>query len=235
MINLTQLSVIVPTRNEVHNIGRLLATLPAAVRLIVVDASEDETARRVRQLRPHGTTILRNTANVTVARQAGAEAARTPWLLFTDADVVFASDYFERLTQRSAASALYGPKLSSTEFNQYYDWFARGQAWAHRLGIPAVSGSNLLVHQETFWAIGGFDLSLTCNEDSELGWRWKRRGFRIEFDPTLKVFAHDHRRLRRGATAKTAHTFLRCFLLYCNLLPRAWRAHDWGYWKPIKE
>lgn len=235
MINLAQLSVIVPTRNEAHNVGRLLAFLPATVRLIVVDASTDDTVRRVRHMRPNLTTVLRRAANVTAARQAGAEAARTPWLLFTDADGAFAPGYFERLSQRPAASAIYGPKLSTTEFNNYYQWLARGQQWAHRLGIPAVSGSSVVVQTEAFWAVGGFDLSLTCNKDSELGWRLKRSGFRVEFDPALKVWAHDHRRLRRGVAAKTAHTFLRCFLLYCNLLPRAWRTHDWGYWKPAKE
>ena len=67
VISLANLSVIVPTRNEAHNIGRLLASLPAAVRLRVVDASEDETVRRVQKLRPRNTTVLRNAANVTVA------------------------------------------------------------------------------------------------------------------------------------------------------------------------
>lgn len=235
MINFHQLSVIVPTRNEAHNIGRLLASLPATVRLIVVDASDDDSVRRVRQLRPHFTTVLRNTANVSVARQVGAASACTPWLLFTDADVTFAPDYFERLTHHSGNCALYGPKLSHAEFKQYYAWFSHGQHLAHQLGIPAVSGSNLLVQAEAFWAVGGFDLSLPCNEDSELGWRLKRRGWPIEFDAALKVYAHDQRRLHRGLAAKTAHTFLRCCLLYGNLLPPAWRTHDWGYWNPEKE
>lgn len=35
-----------------------------------------------------------------------------------------------------------------------------------RLAIPVASGSNLLIRQPVLWTVGGFDLQLTCNEDS---------------------------------------------------------------------
>ena len=57
------------------------------------------------------------------------------------------------------------------------------------VGIPAPSGSNLIIRADTFATSGGFDLSLTCNEDSEIAWRLKRNGNQI-------VYASDRRRLR---------------------------------------
>ncbi|MGH8581125.1 MAG: glycosyltransferase, partial [Gammaproteobacteria bacterium] len=39
-MNLSELTVIVPTRNEEKNIPRFLASVPEAVELIVVDASD---------------------------------------------------------------------------------------------------------------------------------------------------------------------------------------------------
>jgi GT2 family glycosyltransferase len=155
-------------------------------------------------------------------------------LLFTDADIVFAEAYFERLRRALAdpapADVLYGPKLSRDEYRRYYRSFAAGQWLSQLLRMPAASGSNLVVATKAFRSVQGFDTRLACNEDSELAWRIKRAGFRCRFDRKLLVFATDHRRLRRSRLLKAAHTLLRCALMYFGLLPQRWRSHDWGYW-----
>jgi hypothetical protein len=93
----------------------------------------------------------------------------------------------------------------------------------------------MLVTSAAFAAVGGFDTSLSCNEDSELGWRIARAGFAWRHEPSLVVFATDHRRLRRERPLrKTLHTVLRCTSLYLNLIPRRWRSHDWGYWRAVR-
>ena len=102
------------------------------------------------------------------------------------------------------------------------------------LRIPAASGSNMLVRADAFAAVGGFDTALTCNEDSELGWRIARAGFEWRCDSRLVAFATDHRRLRRGVLRKTLHTVFRCSALYLGLIPRRWRGHDWGYWRELR-
>jgi glycosyltransferase involved in cell wall biosynthesis len=226
-------TIIVPTRNEAHNIGPFLDSIPSHLRLIVVDASDDETPHLILTRRPQATQVLCHAANVTEARQIGAEAATTTWLLFTDADITFAPDYFTRLPRYLGLGygALYGATASQTAYQAYYHWFSRGQALADSFGIPAVSGSNLLIRRDVFQAIGGFDLRLTCNEDSEIGWRVKRQGYWIRFVPQLLVYAHDHRRLvQQGQIGKTVHSLLRCALLWSGLMPPSWRQHDWGYW-----
>jgi GT2 family glycosyltransferase len=230
-MQIEDVTVIVPTRDEAHNIGAFLASLPEAIHLIVVDASQDATPEMVKTLRPKRTLLLRHPARIAEARQAGAEAATTNWLLLTDADVVFAPDYFGRLVAyRGYYDAIYGPKLSNAEFSRYYGWIAQGQRLADALGVPAVSGSNLFVNKNMLTSVGGFDLQLTCNEDSELGWRIKRHGYRIAFAPDLAVIARDHRRLYRGVWRKTLHSITRCTLLYLNLMPKHWHGRDWGYW-----
>lgn len=241
-MELTQLTLIVPTRNEAHNIPGFLGSLPPAVKLIVVDASNDDTADLITALRPEQTLVIRHPGQIATARQIGAEMARTPWLLFTDADVVFAPDYFDRLPAYHRYDACYGPKLSTDAFIRYYRWFGRGQHFCQHLGIPAISGSNLLLRRKAFLKVGGFDLRLTCNEDSELGWRIKRAGYRLAFAPDLVVYARDHRRLHLGLTRKTLHSLTRCLLLYFDLIPAHWRSRDWGYWArraeggdPLKE
>ncbi len=153
----------------------------------------------------------------------------------------FAPDYFAELASslsdagRSVAM-LFGPKLSADDYAGPLP-AARGGA-AHpraRLRIPAATGSNMLVRADAFAAVGGFDTALTCNEDSELGWRIARAGFAWRYDPRLVAFATDHRRLRRGAMKKTLHTVFRCSSLYLGVIPRRWRGHDWGYWREPRQ
>lgn len=234
-MELPNLTIIVPTRNEAANIANFLRSIPASVALIVVDASQDNTPDLILALRPERTLVIRHPGHIAQARQIGAESAQTPWLLFSDADITFAPDYFRLVSGYKGYDALYGPKLSADDFARTYHWLAQGQQLSQRLGIPAASGSNLLVRRQPFLDIGGFDLGLTCNEDSELGWRIKRKGYRINFAPDLVVYARDHRRLQQGATRKIAHTLARCSLLYFNLMPDRWRSHDWGYWSHLPE
>ena len=228
---MSKVTVIVPTRNEAHNIPSFLASLPNNIPLIVVDASDDNTPEIINRQRPTNTLLLRHPGMVTEARQTGAKLCQTEWLLFTDADVLFADDYFQKLPSYLISDALYGAKLSQTAFQSYYRWFTRGQKLAHSLGIPAASGSNLLIHRQVFQAIGGFDLRLTCNEDSEIAWRIKQKGYTIHFQPELIVYARDHRRLHQGQTRKTVHSLLRCALIFSGMMPERWLKNDWGYWK----
>jgi GT2 family glycosyltransferase len=125
----------------------------------------------------------------------------------------------------------YGPKLSRDRYRRYYRWIARGQSLCQTVGVPAASGSNLLLPRSVLAEIGGFDLSLTCNEDSEVVWRAARAGYRVRFLADLIVYATDHRRIERGRVRKTLHSAIRCALLYTDLMPRRLRSMDWGYWE----
>lgn len=224
-------TVVLPTKNEAHNIVPFLQSLPADIALVVVDASEDDTSALIAAHRPQHVQIIRSTARIAEARQIGAAAAQTEWVLFTDADIVFAADYFVRLLDcQRDCDVVYGAKRSRDDYERYYRWFSQGQWLAHRLGIPAASGSNLLIRHAVLLACGGFDQRLTVNEDSEIAWRIKRQGYRVCFAPDLVVYERDHRRLRRGAVRKTVHTLARSLLLYLNLMPDRWRSDDWGYW-----
>jgi glycosyltransferase involved in cell wall biosynthesis len=226
-------TVIVPTRNEERNIRSFLVSLPPDVPLIVVDSSDDTTPHIVGSERPDNSRVIQQKVSLTEARQLGAAAATTGWLLFTDADIVFGPTYFAALASllRGPFDLLYGPKLSSGEYATYYRWVSGGMKLCDRLGVAAASGSNLLLRRHVFWLCGGFDLSLSCNEDSEIAWRAQRQGYRTRYVDSLVVYACDHRRIeQQGRLGKTAHSLARCALLYTGLMPERWRTGDWGYW-----
>ncbi|MGH8469180.1 MAG: glycosyltransferase [Gammaproteobacteria bacterium] len=98
--------------------------------------------------------MLRYPGTIAEARNAGTAAARTPWPVFTDADITFAPGFFDRLMQHSLSDAVYGPKLSIGDYKSYYAWFARGQRLSDSLGIPAASGSNLCCCRDVLQAVG---------------------------------------------------------------------------------
>lgn len=224
-------SIVVPTRNEAHNILPFLESIPAEVSLIVVDSSEDNTRDLINQHRLQNTIVINRTVNITTARQIGAAAAETDYLIFTDADVTFAPDYFDHLPEYLESGLIYGAKLSQDNFSTYYRWFMRGQALSHALGIPAASGSNLIIRRDVLQQVGGFDPELTVNEDTEIAFRVKRAGFPVSFAPGLKVYEQDHRRLERGVLRKTIHSVGRSLMLFFNIMPPRWKTRDWGYWK----
>lgn len=232
---LQHVTIVVPTRNEAANVVAFLDSIPPEAELIVVDRSSDGTADVIRRSRPQRTLVLRCEESLTAARDLGARAARTRWLLFADADVRFGPGFFAALSQllerSDAISLIFGPKLSADDYVGHYRRLAIAQGILARLGIPAASGSNMLVTADAFAAVGGFDRQLSCNEDSELGWRLARARLRWQFVPQLVVLATDHRRLKRGPLRKTLHTVLRCSSLYLGVIPRRWRGHDWGYWR----
>jgi glycosyltransferase involved in cell wall biosynthesis len=232
-IDLSDITIILPTRNESRNIRKFLSSVPENIRLIVVDASEDATADIVSATRTDYTTVIRHPGTVTEARRTGADASTTPWLLFTDADIVFSRDYFINVGNLAEYDLIYGPKLSLDRFRVYYKWFAYGQRLIHTLGVPAVSGSNCIMRREAYHSSGGFDQELTCNEDSELAWRLDRMGYRSYFASDLVVYAGDHRRLERGIMKKTLHSITRCTALYFDLIPERLKGSDWGYWSHI--
>ena len=234
------ITVVLPTRNESKNIERFLKSIPATIPLIVVDSSNDETTALIYEHHPHHTTIVQQQLTVTQARQLGAQLVHTKWMLFTDADITFAPDYFDTLIhhiqKHPECQMFIGPKLTQHAYRAYYASFFYAQRFFTQHGIPAASGSNLVVSTHAFNTVEGFDDRLTCNEDSEFAWRVARAGFNFRFADDLKVYAHDHRRLQGRVLHKMLHSSLRCTLLYLNLIPTRLLSNDWGYWhwnKPV--
>ena len=229
-----EVTVVVPTRNETANIRRFLASLPPELSVVVVDSSDDDTAAAVARHRPDRTLIIRARVNIATARQLGALAAETRWVLFTDADVMFHPAYFARLAEvilDPAAAGIVGAKGTVDGYDGYHRWFLRGQGALMALGIPAATGSNMLVRRDVLERLGGFDPELSVNEDSELMFRVQRQGHLVVFRPDLTVLSFDHRRLDAGVFRKVAHGAVRNTALYLGLFPRHMRRNDWGYWK----
>ena len=233
-MDLEDLTVIVPTKNEAGNIEAFLRSLHPDVRLIVVDASTDTTRAIIAQVRPANTVVLEDPGNIPRARQLGADQAETPWLLFTDADMVFGESYFEAwsaLTVDDRVGAVQGAKLSADgEYATYYTLFSAGIDLLARVNIPAGSGSNMIIRKQALHNAGGFDLDLSANEDTHILWAVRQDGWRVVYAKSLQVFERDHRRLQQGIVKKTFHSWTRSIMLMTGIGANQVRKSDWGYW-----
>lgn len=232
-MNLKEITLIVPTKNEASNINYFLDSVSCDMDIIIVDASTDNTCDLIQLRKQSSIQVIRDNGNISTARQLAAEHAKTNWLLFSDADVAFAKDYFEILSQINLSAhhaGLVGAKLSRKYYRCYYRFFSQWLRVCCAVGLPGASGSNMLVNRKALMKIGGFDLCLSCNEDTELIWRLQKNSYRIDYDGRLKVYEFDHRRLDQGVLMKIIHSLTRCSLLLFGLKAFL-KKNDWGYWR----
>ncbi|HZU09593.1 MAG TPA: glycosyltransferase [Pseudacidobacterium sp.] len=202
------LSVIVPARNEEEAIEQTLRSLLAQQGvdleiLAVNDRSTDATGPimehvaastdRIRVL--HIQELPEGWMGKTHAMAIAARQANAPWLLFTDADVVFREDSLRRAlayAEPEADHLVLFPTLVFKNFGEcmmlsaiqmltfltWRPWKIADPKSRESIGIGAFN----LVRRETYDAIGGFEaLPLEVLEDLRFGFLVKQHGFRQRF------------------------------------------------------
>ena len=207
--NTPQITVIVPARNEAASIeatlrSLLAQTIPVAI-IAIDDRSTDPTGaimdRLAAEPQPHGKTLRvlhietlpEGWMGKTHAMALAARETTTPWLLFTDGDILFRNDVLERalrfahetqadhvalgltLILESAGERLMTTVISCFTLLSFRPWKTPDPAAKH--DSVGVGGFNL-IRSEVYRAIGGFEaLRLEVLEDLRLGFEVKRQGF----------------------------------------------------------
>jgi glycosyltransferase involved in cell wall biosynthesis len=205
--SLPLITVIVPACNEEASIEAclrsLLATDSVPIEILAVDdRSTDATGAimdRIAAEYPHVLSVVHVSdlppgwMGKTHAMALAARQATTPWLLFTDADVLFSPDSLLRalnLAQSESADHLvlfptmifksFGERMMTTIF-QIFGTLA-SPPW--RVGDPRSRdsigiGAFNLIRADVYRAIGGFEsLRMQVIEDIRLGVEVKRAGYR---------------------------------------------------------
>lgn len=232
-MDLKELTVIIPTKNEEKNIITFLNSLPRHLKLIVVDSSSDRTRELIHITRNQNTTIIFEECNIPKARQIGAENAATEWLLFSDSDMIFDQNYFhnlEKLEISDKTGAIMGGKHSKDKFRWYYLAYSSAMRFFSWFTIPIGSGSNMILRKSALDKIAGFDLTLSHSEDNDVLWRIRKSAYKVTYQGKLKVFEMDHRRLEKGVIKKFIHGSLRAFFLISGINRKNVQKSDWGYW-----
>ena len=203
---LATVTVIVPARNEARDIGACLESLLAQdhphLRILAVnDRSEDATGRIMDELAAahpeqlqvlHVTELPENWLGKTHAMSVAASTVPSDFLLFTDADVLFAPTAIRRALANAVATQADHLVLIPTTLIRRWDeaallsfftvfgiWSARPWKVSHpkakrdALGIGAFN----LVRRDAYQAVGGWEsLRMAVVEDLGLARRVKRAG-----------------------------------------------------------
>jgi glycosyltransferase involved in cell wall biosynthesis len=221
-------TVVIPCFDYGRFLGEAVASALAQAggppRVVVVDdGSSDPVTRQAFDDLPEGVRLLRQERRgVAAARNAGAAAAETPYLLMLDAD--------DRLRPRALAT-LRGPLEADPALGFAYGDAQFFGAWSGRLAFPDFDGYRLLyrsivtatslVRRELFEAVGGFDVDLPGYEDWDfyLGALELGRGGRRVPEVVLDYRRHetsrlagdraDYRRRYRAIRAKRAALYQR--------------------------
>jgi glycosyltransferase involved in cell wall biosynthesis len=201
------ITVIVPACNEEAHIGATLRSLLAIEAvpieiLAIDDRSTDSTGvildRIVSESRStltvlHVTELPSGWMGKTHAMALAARQATTPWLLFTDADILFSPDSLLRALsfaqQESADHVVIFPTMILKTFGEtmmvaIFQLFGTLGSPPWRVSDPRSRdsigiGAFNLIRADVYRAVGGFEsLRMQVVEDLRLGFEIKRAGYR---------------------------------------------------------
>ncbi len=195
---LPYVTFVIPARNEESNIGKCIRGIKGLdypedrYEIIVADGrSEDRTAEIARSL---GARVIINEKIIqSAARNLGAKNAKGELVAFLDADNIIEKDWLRKaVVHFNAPNAAAAGNLP--DVNPEAGWI--GKVWhfhikSRHTGEKAVrvnwlDSASLIYVKEKFDKIGGFDESIRFTEDVDIGFRARRQGYALIFDPGLQ-------------------------------------------------
>lgn len=181
-------SVVIPARNEARYIDKCLTAIrnvkvPCGdIEVIVVDnGSTDETAHIARTFGAR--VVIKTDGTIGSLRNFGARIARADVIAFLDADCIVPEDwlmkaltYFSVNRKTLVGFRMIVPPEANWVAQCWDTLFSRRNITSEVDWLPS---GNMILPKEAFFCVGGFDESLETNEDYDLSFRLRERGYRI--------------------------------------------------------
>ncbi|PND54261.1 mycofactocin system glycosyltransferase [Mycobacterium sp. ENV421] len=201
------LTVVIPVRDNLSGLRRLVSTLIEIPVVIVDDASLDPIDASHLGDPGAKVTVIRHDSSrgPAAARNTGLAACTTEYVAFLDSDVVPRPGWIEAVLRHFSdpAVALAAPRIEA--FSRSGGVVARYEAIRSSLDLGTsespivpygpvsyVPSAAIVGRRAVLVELGGFDEQLTSGEDVDLCWRLFDSGARLRYDPSGLV-AHDHR------------------------------------------
>lgn len=197
--------VVVPVRDNVAGIDRLLAGLAPELACIVVDDASTDARGIARVVERHGARLIRLDHNVgpAAARDLGARCVETSLVVFVDSDVEVDARSLRRLSVHFADPGLaaVAPRIKSRRTGGWLGYYefssgsldlgatsATTRAWS---AVSYVPSACLMMRVDD--VAEGFDPRMRSGEDVDLVWRLQDAGRRVRHAAEVEVL-HDPRR-----------------------------------------
>ena len=215
-------SIVIPTHNRRDAAARALQALsrqccsPTALEIILVaDGCTDDTGGLSTADWSLPVRVLEQRhAGPAAARNRGAAAAKGDLLIFLDDDIEvlpgFVAAHVEAHAPADSVVIGYLPPqlqgrrdLFSVMLRAWWEaMFERMRDPGHRFAYSDLLSGNFSVSRSLFERAGGFDETLRCHEDYELGYRLIAAGARFQFAPAAAGWHHEHTDLARALRRK---------------------------------
>jgi glycosyltransferase involved in cell wall biosynthesis len=235
--NPSELTIVIPAKNEAKLIPRLLTSLTtqdyskmSSTRVLVADAnSTDGTPAIVMSFRDRLNVGVIRGGMPAVGRNQGAGQADSKYVLFLDADV----ELVDRTLIRRCVEKAQAQKLHCVTTNVvcrdgswidklFYgvcDWF-QYLSYLHR---PFATGMFMFFERKKFWELGGFHEQIQFGEDYKLSQQVEQKRFAIVRGGVYTT----NRRFKRMGHLKVGWLFLKTGMNYWN---EKYFLRDHKYW-----
>jgi len=225
-----KITIVIPSKNEQDYIGHLLDDLARQVpdtQIIIADASDDDTRKVIAQKkRQHKLNIkVVQGGPVSEAKNNGARLAKTPYILFIDADVRF----FTHTEIADSVAVFESQKLDLLGmYIKCYDGDVRARIGFTLFNIvnsvmqhfvPFAVGAFMLTRRDRFEELGGFPCRYVTSEDFFLSKMHSPEKFRL----ISHHFGQDSRRFQK----------MGYFGMAWYLIKNFWNRNNEQYWNNI--
>lgn len=212
----TAVTYVIPVLDRPLELDRLLAGIVGQV-IVVDDGSRDGSAIAEVAHR-HGARLIRSDVNrgPAAARNAGLECVNTSFVVFADSDIVIESDTVTRLLRHFADPrvGMAVPQIEGFDSaGSEPGWISLYESARSSLDLgdePAavVPGthvswaSSACIVARTAALGSGFDATMRVGEDVDLTWRLVETGWRVRYEPAVRVRHENRATLRTWAARK---------------------------------
>lgn len=239
-----QITIIIPSKNEEGYISRLLHCLVdqydiKGTTILVADSSTDKTPEIVKEFKERYSDLvdihLVKGGKVSQARNSGADLAKTPYLLFLDADIRFESNFhiFEAYLKAKALKLRKDKALVTSKLGSYAENWKCALAYdfyniVHKVLVkkfPFAIGAFFMVDKQSFERFNKFNELVDNSEDFLFSQNFKPDEFTII---PHRILMDDRRFKKIGYLGFAKHLIVNMFMY---LIGNKKHFHkDVGYW-----
>ncbi|AFM20502.1 putative glycosyltransferase (plasmid) [Mycolicibacterium chubuense NBB4] len=216
--SLHDVTVVIPVRDNLNGLRRLLPML-SGLAVVVVDDASTQVVDGVDLGELHADVTVerhRRSRGPAAARNTGLATCQTEYVAFLDSDVVprpgwldqvlahFSDPVVALVAPRVEALSCGGSAIARYEaVRSSLDLGARESPVIPYSSVSYVPSAAMVVRRAVLVELGGFDEALNSGEDVDLCWRLVDSGARLRYVPSALV-AHDHRVSLRKWLARRA-------------------------------
>jgi glycosyltransferase involved in cell wall biosynthesis len=191
-----RISLVVPVLNAIRFLPKTIPSFMTAARhsqgveIICVDnGSTDGSFEYLANLVTEGIRLeRRERVAISAVRNFGASLGKGDFLSFIDADCLIRPNYFDEAIQTlsSTGAAATGYEVETPADPHWIEstWGALHYS-GHSGEVRYLNSGNFFLRHEAFDEVGGFREDLQTGEDSEIGQRLLRAGYRIYSSPSV--------------------------------------------------